>query len=142
MYYCRWKFSFINMSNWLTLITVATPQTTKRINWRENSNFSIQEMSRKLILEHFLKTTSSHGCAKLSELINNPRRKLVWLIIIILAFGLFAYHMYTFVAKFIEDPVSTKIKFNIQDNLYPSVTICYNMPYFIKNYSNAVPSIG
>lgn len=96
-------------------------------------------MSSKVVLEHFLKTSSAHGYIKLSDRIKNPHRKRVWFLILVLASGTCMYHLYTFAAKFIENPVSTKIKFEIRDNLYPSITICYNLPYFVKNLSNPVP---
>ena len=95
-----------------------------------------KETMNKTNWEEFLSTSTIHGLHFIFEKRSKIQR-LIWLLLLLLMFGLFIWQMSTLVVAFLQYRVASRIKLvNEHHSVFPAITICN-----FNQYRNSTPNL-
>uniref|UniRef100_A0A1I8J7I0 Amiloride-sensitive sodium channel n=2 Tax=Macrostomum lignano TaxID=282301 RepID=A0A1I8J7I0_9PLAT len=102
-------------------ITCDEPQDSDKIPSQEDGNGSAG------IVSEFFVTTTAHGFLHIVQ--NSIYLRIVWALLIVIAFGGFGLHLSTLVEKYLSYPLTTEIRYSEVEFEFPDVTVCLTTKY-------------
>uniref|UniRef100_A0A1I8I9S9 Amiloride-sensitive sodium channel n=1 Tax=Macrostomum lignano TaxID=282301 RepID=A0A1I8I9S9_9PLAT len=102
-------------------ITGDEPQDSDKKPSQEDGNGSAG------IVSEFFVTTTAHGFLHIVQ--NSIYLRIVWALLIVIAFGGFGLHLSTLVEKYLSYPLTTEIRYSEVEFEFPDVTVCLTTKY-------------
>ena len=103
----------------------------------DRSSKATRTISSTTIIRRFCNETTAHGLAKVADS-DDWGCRLVWLLFLLIAFGLMFYQIGLLIGTYFKYPVSVKLKLLHQKKVaFPGITMCNANPFRNSKLSGA-----